>query len=164
MAMDNRASGTPVIIMTLYVAAILEVMPLPGPVEFMRPEFLTLVLVYWVIALPHRIGVAWGLAAGLFQDVLTGSLLGQHALALSVLAYLAQLSHKRMRVFPPIQQSLVLFLMAGVTVTVSYIVQDAAGRAHVPPWLMLSSALTSALLWRPVFNSLRWLRRRFLVR
>lgn len=69
-----------------------------------------------------------------------------------------------MRVFPPPQQSAVVFMLAGVAALVSFQVQDIAGRAQVSPLVMLASAFSSALLWRPVYATLRWTRRRFLVR
>ena len=106
----------------------------------------------------------WGFATGLFMDVLVGALLGQYALAFAVIAWIAALVHKRMRVFPPIQQSAVVFMMVGAAVLTAYLIQDAIGRAHLAPWLMLLSAVTSALFWRPVYGLLRWVRRRFLVR
>ncbi len=160
----NQSAGTPIIIVTLLVAGWLEVLPLPDAVEYLRPQWLVLAMVYWAIALPHRIGVVWGASVGLVQDVLLGTVLGQHALAMTLAVYIAQSTYKRLRVFPPIQQSGVVFLLVGVAVIASYLVQDYAGRALLPPMTMLLSALASAVLWRPVFTSLRWTRRRFLVR
>jgi len=160
----NHAAGTPVILITLLVAAWLEVLPLAQAIDFLRPQWMVLAMIYWAIALPHRIGVVWGAAVGLSQDVLLGTVLGQHALAMTLAVYIAQSTYKRLRVFPPIQQSAVVFLLVGVAVIASYLVQDFSGRALLPPMTMLLSAVTSALLWRPVFSSLRWTRRRFLVR
>jgi rod shape-determining protein MreD len=164
MARDLKPAGTGIIIVTLLLAAWLSLLPWPDRLSLFRPEWLALVLLYWVIALPYRIGVFWGFFTGLFQDVLIGAVLGQHALAYALMAWLAQASYKRLRVFPPLQQSLVVFLLVGVSVMVSYAVQDAAGRAHYSPLLMQLSAVASALLWRPVFTLLRATRQRFLVR
>ena len=164
MPHEQKSAGTGIILVTLVIAGWLEVLPLPDMLQHLRPEWLALTLIYWVIALPHRIGVFWGFFTGLFMDVLVGALLGQHALSLAVIAWIAALVHKRMRVFPPIQQSAVVFMMVGAAVLIAYLVQDATGRAHLAPWLMLLSALTSALFWRPVYGLLRWVRRRFLVR
>lgn len=164
MAIEQRPAGTGVILLTFVLAGWLEVLPLPQALALFRPEWVALAVVYWVIALPHRVGVFWGFSAGLFMDVLTGALLGQYALSYSVLAWLALLLYKRMRVFAPIQQSVVVFAMVGASVLLAYQIQGAIGRAHLLPWSMLLSALTSALLWRPAYNLLRWVRRRFLVR
>lgn len=164
MARDMKPAGSGIIVLTMLVAAWVSLLPWPDRLSFFRPEWLALVLIYWVIALPYRIGVFWGFFAGLFQDVLVGAVLGQHALAFAVVAWLAQAAHKRLRVFPPLQQSLVIFLLVGVSIMVSYLVQDAAGRAHHSPFLMQLGAIASALLWRPVYALLRTVRQRFLVR
>lgn len=164
MRMEQRPSGTGVILLSLFVAAILEVIPMPGALDQLRPEWIVLVTIYWVLALPHRIGVFWALGAGLFLDILTGSVLGQHGLALAVAGYITLLAYKRMRVFPAVQQSAVVFLLVGTASLISFIVQDASGRATQAPLVALLPAVVSALIWRPVFNVLRWTRRRLLVR
>lgn len=164
MARDMKPAGSGIIVLTLLIAAWVSLLPWPDRLSFFRPEWLGLVLIYWVIALPYRIGVFWGFFTGLFQDVLSGAVLGQHALAFAVVAWLAQAAHKRLRVFPPLQQSLVVFLLVGVAIMVSYLVQDAAGRAHHSPLLMQLGAVASAVLWRPVYALLRTVRQRFLVR
>lgn len=164
MNRTRSAAGTPVILITLLIAGWFEVLPLPEGMEYLRPEWVTLVMIYWAIALPHRIGVIWGAGAGLYQDVLLGTPLGQHALALTVVVYICQSSYKRLRVFPPPQQSAVVFMLVGVAILSSYVIQDISGRAHMSPLTMLVAALSSAVLWRVVFLVLRWTRRRFLVR
>lgn len=160
----NQSAGTPIILVTLLAAAWLELLPLTDALDYLRPQWLVLAMIYWAIALPHRIGVVWGAVIGLVQDVLLGSVLGQHALAMTLAVYIAQSTYKRLRVFPPLQQSAVVFLLVGVAVISSYLVQDFAGRALLSPITMLISAVVSAVFWRPVFLSLRWTRRRFLVR
>ncbi|KAF0809277.1 rod shape-determining protein MreD [Alcanivorax sp. S71-1-4] len=91
---ERKASGTGAILVTILLAGLLAILPLPEALALGRPEWLTLVLIYWVIALPQRIGVFWGFGVGLFQDVLTGSVLGQHAIALAVVAYIALAVHR----------------------------------------------------------------------
>ena len=90
---DNRVGSTAIIALTMAAGMVLAVMPLPGSVPpelgYLRPDWVVMVLIYWIIALPHRVGIvtAWG--TGLIVDVLLGSLLGQHALAYIVIAYVA---------------------------------------------------------------------------
>ena len=93
--------------LSLLVAFILTAVPLPDWMEVWRPEWVVVTMVYWCLAMPERVGVfvAWGV--GLLLDVLQGSILGQHALGLATVAYLAVLYHQRIRVFPLVQQSLV---------------------------------------------------------
>ena len=161
---DTGPRGTPVILFTFLLAALLQVIPLPEILDPGRPMWITMVLVYWVIALPHRVGVFWAFGVGLFQDVLTGTVLGQHALSLAVVAWLSLAAHKRLRVFPPLQQSVVMFMMFGTGAVLSYLVQDTVGRAPVAPLWALLPALVSAVIWRPVFGFLRVIRQRFGVR
>lgn len=158
------SSGTPVILVTLAMAAWLELLPLPEMLDRLRPEWLCLAMVYWILALPHRIGVLWGFGIGLFHDVLLGAVLGQHALAYAVVAWITLLAYKRLRVFPALQQSGVMFLLVGTAVLIAFTVQNAAGRGIQDPLTALLPALTSTLLWRPVYLFLRQVRRRFLVR
>lgn len=163
MRRDGPA-GTPVILITILLAGWLEVMPWPEGIAVLRPQWLVLVMIYWAIALPQRIGVVWGAGAGLFLDVLRGVTLGQHALALTLVVYIGQAIHKRLRVFPPLHQSAVIFMLVGLAVLVAYQIQGLAGRAQLPPAHMLAGALSSAILWRPAYLALRWTRQTFLVR
>lgn len=150
--------------MSLVVAALLEVMPLGTTLDWIRPDWMLLVLLYWVLMLPHRIGVLWGFALGLYHDVLLGTTLGQWALAYSVGAYFMLAAYKRMRVFPPLQQSAVVFLLVGSANLLAFLVQQSVGHTLYPPYTVLYSAATSALLWRPICALLRWSQHRFLVR
>lgn len=161
---QTRSAGTPVVLVTFIFAAWLEVLPLPEVLNQGRPEWMALVLIYWIIALPHRVGVFWGFGVGLFQDVLTGVVLGQHALAYALVAYITVLAYKRLRVFSPVQQSGIVFLLTGTAVLTSYTVQNVIGATVQGPLMMLVPALVSALLWRAVFVVLRQVRRQFWVR
>ena len=82
-----KKRGGKIIFFTLLIALFLMVMPLPEWIRPFRPEWVTLVVIYWCLALPSRvnIGIAW--IMGLIVDVLTGTLLGQHALAMAIVAF-----------------------------------------------------------------------------
>lgn len=162
--MVNRSAGTGVILVSLFLAALLEVVPLPEPFDWLRPEWLLMMLVYWVLTLPHRIGVLWGFCVGVYLDVLTGTTLGQWGLAFALGAYVMLAAYKRMRVFTALQQCAVIFLLVGSASLLAYLVQDSVGRALYPPYTILYASLTSALFWRPLCALLRWAQLRFLVR
>lgn len=68
-------------------------------------------LIYWCMALPYRIGIGMGWLVGLLLDVARGALLGQYALALSVVAYLTLQAYRRIRVFPPWRQALTVLVL-----------------------------------------------------
>lgn len=165
MRMNNeRPAGTGVILVTFLVAALLEVVPLGETLNWVRPDWMLLVLLYWVLALPHRIGVLWGFFFGLYHDVLAGTTLGQWALAYAFGAYFMLAAYKRMRVFPLLQQSAVVFLLVGSANLLAFLVQESVGRTFYPPYTILYSCAASAVLWQPVCAALRWSQHRFLVR
>ena len=81
-----------VIGMTFVVALLLSVMPMPAMLELGRPMWLAMVLAYWVMALPHRVGLLTAWVAGLAIDVLYGQIFGQHALVMTLIAWMMLLS------------------------------------------------------------------------
>ena len=78
--MSGAGNGRLIIVVTLCIAMLLMILPMPEWARPFRPQWVTLTLIYWAIALPHRVGVGSGFLAGIALDVLTGTLLGQHAL------------------------------------------------------------------------------------
>ena len=73
-----KATGGNIILLSFIIAFILSMVPLPQILQIVRPEFVTIVLIYWAIAVPNRIGVGIGWITGLIYDVSTDALLGQH--------------------------------------------------------------------------------------
>ncbi|MBQ76647.1 MAG: rod shape-determining protein MreD [Gammaproteobacteria bacterium] len=161
---DSRASGLWVIAGTFMVAMILAIVPIPDnaplQIAYLRPEWIVLVMIYWGIALPHRVGVMVACFVGLFTDVLLGSLLGQHAIGYIVVAYLAASFYQRLRMFSVWQQSLVVFATVGLNQLINFWIESIAGLTEWNTWYLLASVM-SALLWPWVFLLLRYLRRRF---
>ena len=78
-----------VILSSFFVALVLAVLPLPDWLQWGRPEWTALALIYWVIALPHRVGLVTALLLGVAVDALEGATLGQNALALTAVAALS---------------------------------------------------------------------------
>ena len=109
--MAARSSHIWVVWLTFALALLLSVSSMPKFMELGRPLWLALFLTYWVLALPHRVGMttAWGI--GLLADVLNGSLLGQNALILTLITFLVLTLHQRLRMFPMWQQSTVLLVV-----------------------------------------------------
>jgi len=154
--------GTAVIVVTLLIAIVLAVMPLPEWARLYRPQWVTLVLIYWTLALPQRVGVTVGFSLGILLDALTGTLLGQHALSLSLIAYITLKTHQRVRLFPLWQQSVFVLGMLLLERLLTAIAMGVAGRgvAGVEFWL---ASVAGALLWPWAYFILRDLRRRFRV-
>lgn len=129
---------------TLVVALLLNLLPL-GRVPW-APDWVALLVVFWGVHQPRRVGLTIAFLLGLAMDVHAGSLLGQHALAYSLLSYLAITVHRRLLWFGLAEQALQilpLFIMARV-VTVA--VRLASGDAF-PGWAFLGAALIESLLW-----------------
>lgn len=151
-----------VILISLLIAIILTLLPMPDWTVWLRPAWVLLVLIYWTTALPHRVNVGTAWIAGLCLDVLNGTLLGEHALAFSLVVYFAIRIHSRFRMFPLIQQGLFIFLFVLLYQFILYCIQGFIGE---PPnnWLYWSSSLTSMVLWPWISVIMNDCRRRFRV-
>lgn len=93
------------------VALLLTIMPLPSGLVDWRPQWVALTLIFWILTLPEWVGVGVAWTIGIVLDVLTGTLLGEHALSLSLVAFIVLKLHKRLRLFPRHQQSFTVFLL-----------------------------------------------------
>ena len=157
---EVKKQGGKIVFATFVLAMILTIMPLPEFIRAYRPEWVALVLIYWCIAIPTKvnIGVAW--IAGLFIDVLTGTLLGQHALALAVIAFVAVKLHKQIRVYPLWQQALSVFTMIALGQLLIVWIKGIVGESP-QTWVYWAPSITSAIIWPWVFVFLRGLRRSY---
>ena len=157
--MQSRPGDGILMVVSLVLAMMLYAMPLPTLIGFGRPEWVSLVLVYWAIFLPARLGpgVAW--LVGLVIDVLHGMLLGKNALAMLILVFLAQCLHKRLQMFPAIQQAGIVFILIGLQLLVLHWIDSVTGQSVRTMWFLLPAA-TSALFWVPMYFLLRWARHR----
>jgi rod shape-determining protein MreD len=161
MTLTQRRGGL-VILATFCVALMATILPLPEWAQPLRPQWVTLTLIYWVLALPHRVGVGTGFLLGIALDVLTGTLLGQHALGLSLVAYATVKLHQRTRLFPLWQQSLVVLALLVTEHLIQLWIMGAT--LEQPPGLDYWAAPPlGALLWPWLFIILRDVRRRFRV-
>lgn len=84
----------------------LRIAPLPYPFSTLNPDWVLLIIIYWILSLPHKIGIFSAWTVGLFVDVLLGRMLGQYALIYAVIAYISLKLYKRLRQFPLLQQSI----------------------------------------------------------
>jgi rod shape-determining protein MreD len=135
---------------TLILALLLDMLPLGR--QPWRPDLLALVLVFWTIHQPLRVGVGAAFVFGLFMDVHRAGLLGQHALVYTALSYLAIMVHRRILWFPVSSQALqVLPLLMAVHV-LELIVRLISGDGF-PNWSFWLAPFLQALLW-PVVSLL----------
>ncbi|MEE9552037.1 MAG: rod shape-determining protein MreD [Gammaproteobacteria bacterium] len=157
---DNNRHGGWIIFWSFVIALILTAMPLPEWATNWRPMWVAMVLIYWCMALPERIGIGLGWVTGLLLDVLQGTLLGQSALGLAILAFFIQKTHQRLRVSPLTQQALLVCIFVLFYLVLSLWVRGIMG---VPPrsWTFWMPAFTSMLLWPWLFIILRDIRRKY---
>ena len=155
---DSR--GGLVIAASFFVAMLANAMPLPEFLTPLKPDWVSLVLIYWVMALPNRIGIFSGWLLGLFVDVLYGSLFGIHAIALAVEVYLIQMIFHRLRLFPRWKQAINVAVVVGINRMIVMLLTGLVQPVSVDYkyWLPL---LGTALLWPWVFILLRDIRRKF---
>jgi rod shape-determining protein MreD len=110
------------------------------------PDLLAVVLVFWNVHQPRRVGVGLAFGFGLAMDVHEGALLGQHALAYTLLSYLAISIHRRLRWFGVGAQVLHVLPVFFAAHAVSLLVRLAVG-GMFPGWSVLLAPLFEALLW-----------------
>lgn len=160
--MSAARSGYIAILLSFLVALMLTALPMPAWAALWRPAWVALVLIYWCMAAPTYTGVVMGWVLGLFLDVLAGALLGQHALALAIVAFVAHRFHRQVRVLPIWQQAVSVF---GLVFIYQALILWITGIQGMPILAAAywSSPLVSMLLWPWIYIVLRDVRRRYLV-
>jgi rod shape-determining protein MreD len=148
-----------VIYLSLIVGIILMILPLPDSVQTYRPDWVALILIYWSMALPKRVGLLAAFFAGILIDVAQVTLLGQHALALVIIIFINQNFYQRIRVLSLLQQALYVFLLLFINQIVTVWVEGFLGRP-TPVHAFLGAPVIGMLIWPWVFVMLRDLRRK----
>lgn len=130
----------------LVVSLAATVVPLPGWLAPLRPDFMALAVLWLCLVSLRTTGlfVAW--SAGLAVDALNGLLLGQHALALVIVAYIALKLRLRIRAFPILQQTVVVLGLLWLNEFVLFWVDGIVGHP-VTEWARWASVLTGAVCW-----------------
>jgi len=155
----NRAAPFWLRFGSVMVGLLALVLPLPAPLDELRPYLLALVLVYWALETPGGGGIAAAWLVGLLADVLAGTLLGEQALRLAVLVFLVQRFRAQLRFFPAWQQAAAVGLMLLNDLVLMLVLRGIAG-AGLPPLGVLLAPLLGTLLWPWVFLLLDALRLR----
>jgi len=134
------------IIVTLVTALLANLLPWSGWTEWFAPDFVALLVLYWCIHEPRKIGflAAWSL--GLLMDIADGSLFGQHALAYIILAYAGMALHRRVQRFTMAPQILHVIPLLLFTDLVMLLVRALAG-ADFPGFAYFLGSFTGAALW-----------------
>ena len=135
---------------SVLVALLLGLLPLPAWMQPFRPYWLALVLAYWLIEEPERIGLGIAFACGLAADIAFGGLLGEQAMRLAILAFILDRFRARLRFFPLSQQALAIGGLLLNDRIVTTVVHLALGEPALP-WQYWWAPLLGMLLWPPLF-------------
>jgi rod shape-determining protein MreD len=142
---------------TIASALMLSILPLPSPFAAYEPEWLALIVVYWSLTTPERFGPGAAWTCGIVMDALHGTLLGQHALALLLISFLALRFRLQVRVFPIVQQSITVAMLVAMH-TFALIWIDGIIDVEIGGVSRAWPVLASALAWPFIVVGLDWAR------
>lgn len=162
----NPGKGGWLILLSLAAAMVLATVHLPETLPqwlgWLRPAWIALVVFFWVMELPHRLGLISAWILGLAADVLLADPLGLNGILLAAITYIAWRFYERLRMYSVVQQCGVVFVLVLGTEGVRSVVQDAAW-SRGWSWGVLLPALVSMLIWPFVYVVLQRLRLQFRV-
>ena len=142
---------------SLVIALLLGLLPLPGAMQPLRPYWLALIVAYWVIEAPDNAGLGFAFVIGLIADLMFGGLLGEQALRLVIMTFILQRFRARLRFFPMSQQALAIGVLLFNDRVVTSAVHLALGEPTLP-WNYWWAPLLGMLLWPPLVLMLDALR------
>ena len=146
----NPSNGGWLILVTILVALVLAVLHLPETwpqwLGWLRPAWMAMVIFYWVMALPHRLGLISAWIVGLLLDVLQADPLGLNGFLLAGITYVAWRFYERLRMYSIAQQAGVVFVLVLIAETTRLLVQDLTFDRGLS-WGVLLPALMSMLIW-----------------
>jgi len=160
----DRGGGAWIVVLSFFFAFVLAFVSLPdfvpGYIAYARPHWVALVLIYWILFLPQRIGLITAWSSGLIVDVLQGGLLGQHAMAYLVVGYIVANLYQRMLMFTVWKQASIIFAAIVVGDLILYLI-DLMAMGKSWSFFYLLPPLVSSLLWPWLYLFLRQLRGQF---
>lgn len=150
----NPSHGGWLILLTIALAMVLAIFHVPESwpqwLGWLRPAWLAMVVFYWVMELPHRLGLISAWVIGLLLDVLYADPLGLNGFLLAAITYVVWRFYERLRMYSIVQQCIVVFLLVLVTESLRIVVQDVAW-SRGWSWGVVLPALMSMLTWPFVY-------------
>lgn len=152
-----------IILLTLLLALIATIIPMPLSVDAFRPDWVLVVLIYWCLALPSRVNVITAWVLGFILDVLLGSILGVHAAALAVCVFIIAENFQKIRNFSIWQQSIIVGVIAALYhLIVFWLQRFLTDVVFLPSYLY--PVITTIILWPWALFLLRKIRRHFQIK
>ncbi|MFT4731843.1 MAG: rod shape-determining protein MreD [Gammaproteobacteria bacterium] len=143
---------------SIIVAFILQIIPMPASIDVYRPDWLLLLLCYWTMALPNRVSLGTTAICGVVLDILYGTSLGVHSFAMVIPVYLVAANYQRFRNYSVIQQAIMIFILSMLYHMVVYWLQYGLTGVQFR-FEFLWPVITSVFLWPWLFWFLRRYRR-----
>ncbi len=157
--MTSSRESRSLIFLTIMAAILLSLLPLPEMLLPFKPYWVAMVVIYWSLETRGIISLGLAFLIGLVLDVLSGSLMGLHALSLVVMVFLVQRFRSRLRFFPPWQQAFsVLGLLVNDRIILIWITVLLG--ESLPTWKYWLSPLVGMALWPWLFLFLDRIRAR----
>lgn len=152
-----------IILITLLIALMATITPMPISVDAFRPDWVLIVLVYWCLALPSKINIFTAWIMGFILDVLLGSVLGVHASAMALSIYIVVVNFQKIRNFSVWQQALIIgVLSAQYNLIVFWLQRFLSDVVFLSSYLY--PVITTVILWPWIFLLLRRIRRNFRIK
>ena len=143
---DQRPLALGVITVSVLIALTAAIWPMAGWASWLRPELATMIVMYWIIVAPFRVGMTFAWCLGIAVDILEGAVLCQNALALTLVAYGVSLLRQRISMLSIAEQSAVVFLLVVLQHFVNFWVHSLTAGIYFNI-AFLVPALVSAILW-----------------
>ena len=147
------------VFMTIVVALMLTMMPLPDSMSAFRPDWVALIILLWAMTVPRSYGVGAAFITGIFVDVAQATLLGQYALALVVITYITVQSHLLIRVFPLLQLTATIFALLALYQFLLFWINGVAG-VEAPAVSYWGPVITGTLIWPLLYSFMSNVRNR----
>lgn len=148
--MNTGRENRRLVFLTVVAAILLSLLPLPEALLPFKPYWVAMVVIYWGLETQDMMGMGLAFLTGLVLDVLSGSLMGMHALSLVVMVFLVQRFRSRLRFFPPWQQALSVFgLLVNDRIILIWI--TALLGEPMPTWKYWLAPLVGMALWPWIF-------------
>ena len=131
---------------SLLVAVFLTVIPVADSIQNYWPDWITLVVFYWVLLTPATLGVTFGWMSGFIEDIVSYSLLGQHALGKALIGTVVAATFQRLRIFSFLEKMVVIFILQSINIAMYAWTNKLAYDASID-WVLWQPAISTALVW-----------------
>ena len=141
---------------------VMTLFPLPEAWQQWRPSWVMLVLSYWVIMIPDRVGLLWALICGLLLDAILNTAMGLNGFALAITTFMLLLLYKRIRLFPLWKQALSIAFISGIFIAITFWLGRLTGKSIES--IAWQGMVINGVLWPWLFLLLNQVSRYFKVK